>query len=330
MFRIHPSVLVLCTVVVVGCSSGPQGDPIRIDGSSTVYLLGEEVAQAYQKSNRHAVVNLAFSGTRSGFERFCAGHTDIQNASHPITPDEDTLCGSKQVAYVELPIAFDGITLIVNPKNEWAKDITINELRELWQPAAEKKITRWKQIRADWPDREIHLFGPGTESGTFDYFTEVIVGKIDASRTDYTASGDDEAIVKGVESDELALGYVGYGYYLRHTDRLHALAVDDLKDDVGRGPVEPSTSNISRGTYRPLSRPLFIYVNAARLERPELKSFVQFYLREAGNLAEHAGSVALTGRAYELTRQRFAKAVTGTMYKAPDAANLSVEYLLNQ
>jgi len=332
MSRLTCRAAVVGTLLVVACggSSSGGGEPIVIDGSSTVFPLTEAVTGAFKHSHRNATVQLTFSGTRTGFERFCADRSDIQNASRPITVDEQALCASNKVAFVELPVGLDGITVIVHPHNTWATTMTVDELRSLWRPEAERSVTRWRQIRTEWPDREIHLMGPGTESGTFDYFTDAIVGRVDASRKDYAASGDDEQIVASVAGDELALGYVGFAYFERHRDRVRAVAIDDLKDDVGQGPIEPTLSNIGRGRYRPLSRPLFIYVNTARLARPEVQAFVTFYMRQAGSLAANAATIPLTARAYELGLQRFEKGVTGTMYKAPDSANLGVEYLLNQ
>ena len=326
----YPTALVW-TLLAIACGGSPQSsaDPVRIDGSSTVFPLSEAVAEAFLKANRTASLSVAFSGTRPGFERFCAGFTEIQNASRPISTEEQQRCDAKQVTYIELPVAYDGVTVIVHPDNAWAKDITVAELRTLWRSEAEGTVVRWSDVRAGWPEKEIHLFGPGTESGTFDYFTDAVIGQVGA-RKDYKSSSDDELIVASVAGDELALGFVGFGYFDRHRQRLRGLPVDDLKDDVGRGPVEPTASNISRGLYRPLSRPLFIYVNAGRLTRPDVQNFVRFYLRQAGTVAAAAGTIPLTGTAYELSQRRLAKGVTGTMYKAPDSASFNVEYLLNQ
>jgi len=282
------------------------------------------------KANRGLIVNVTFSGTGTGFVRFCRNQLDIADASRPITIDEQKACEIAGVAYVELPVAHDAITIIVNAKNTWASSITVPELRMLWEPAAEKRIITWNQIRADWPEREIRLFGPGTESGTFDYFTDAINERTDASRKDYTASADDEVIVRGVASDELALGYVGHSYFERHRGQLRALAVDDLNDRIGRGPIEPSLENVSRGLYRPLARPLFIYVNAKRAERPEVKAFARYFLRKAREFAPDAGAVPMMGMAYTLAEQRLEKMATGTMFKAPNAAELGVELLLTQ
>jgi phosphate transport system substrate-binding protein len=312
------------------CKGRPPSDPITVDGSSTAYPLADAVAHEFMKANRGTSVTVTFSGTGTGFVRFCRGQLDIADASRPITIDEQKHCEASKVEFVELPIAHDAITVIVNASNTWASTITVPELRTLWEPGAEKRITSWKQIRADWPDRPIKLFGPGTESGTFDYFTEVINGRLDASRKDYTASGDDEVIVKGVATDELALGYVGYGYFERHRKELKALAVDDLDDRIGRGPIEPNPSNVSRALYRPLARPLFIYVNAQRAQRPEVKAFAQYFVRSARLMAAESGAVPMMGMAYTLAEQRLQKMSTGTMFRVPNAAELGVELLLTQ
>ena len=231
---------------------------------------------------------------------------------------------------MELPVAHDAITIIVNGRNTWASDMTVQDLRTLWAANAEGRVTRWNQVRPGWPDRDIALFGPGRESGTFDYFTDAINGSAGASRTDYTASADDREITRQVAANEYALGYVGYSYFERGRGRLKALAIDDLDDRIGQGPIEPSPANVRRGVYRPLSRPLFIYVNAARLQRAEVKAFVSHYLRRAGELAAAESEIALVGPAYDLARQRLEKVVTGTMYTTPNAAEMRIEALLTQ
>ena len=301
-----------------------------MDGSSTAFPLAEAVAHEYMKANKGTAINVAFSGTGTGFVRFCRGQLDVANASRPITVEEQKACESASVTFVELPVAYDAISIVVSVKNTWASSITVPELRTLWDAAAEKKITTWKQVRAEWPDREIALFGPGAESGTFDYFTDAINGRAGASRKDYTSSADDEVIVKGVADNEFALGYVGHGYVEKHRQQIKALAVDDLDERVGRGPIEPTAENVSRGVYRPLARPLFIYVNTMRLERPEVAAFSRYFVRTARLAAADVGSVPMMGMAYTLAEQRLEKRATGTMFKAPNAAELGVEYLLTQ
>jgi phosphate transport system substrate-binding protein len=234
------------------------------------------------------------------------------------------------VEFIELPVARDAITVIVNAKNTWAESMTVAELRALWAPEADTKVTKWSQVRKGWPEQNIALFGPGAESGTFDYFTAAINGGARASRRDYTASGDDSTIINGVAADQFALGYVGYGYYERAKNRLKSVAIDDLDDSIGQGPILPSPQSVGRGVYRPLSRILFIYVNNSRTERPEVRALVDDYLRHAGERAAQVGTIALMSNVYDLARQRFTKRRTGTMYGSPSAAELGIEYLLTQ
>jgi phosphate transport system substrate-binding protein len=316
--------------LLVACATQPPSDPVVVDGSSTVFPLSEAVALDFLKANRSAQVSARFSGTVEGMQRFCRGAIDVAGASRPITVQEQNDCAAAGVSFVELPVAHDAITLIVHTRNTWASSITVKELRTLWAPEATGKITRWSQIRPGWPDREIVLVGPGRESGTFDYFTAAINESAGASRSDYAANADDREIVRVVSSTENALGYVGYSYFERNRNALRALAIDDLDDRIGRGPIEPSAESVRRGVYRPLSRPLFIYVNAARLQRPEVKAFVSHYLRRAGELAEAESEIALIGTAYELARQRLDKVVTGTMYTTQNAADMRIESLLTQ
>jgi phosphate transport system substrate-binding protein len=301
-----------------------------VDGSSTLFPLSEAVALDFLKANRGTQVSARFSGTVEGLQRFCRGLIDIAGASRPITVAEQNECAADGVMFVELPVAHDAITIIVHPRNSWASSVSVQDLRVMWAPDAERRITRWNQVRPEWPDREMVLAGPGTESGTFDYFTDAINGSAGASRRDYTANADDREIVRLVASNENALGYVGYSYFERNREGLRALPVDDLNDRIGQGAIEPSPSNVRRGVYRPLSRPLFIYVNAARLQRPEVKAFVRHYLRRAGELAEAESEIALIGSAYDLARQRLEKGVTGTMYATPNAAEMRIESLLTQ
>jgi phosphate transport system substrate-binding protein len=324
------SLLLCLLILIVACHDRAPADPVTLDGSSTVFPLAEAVSQEFMKANKGTTINVAFSGTGTGLVKFCRGQLDIANASRPINVEEQKVCESSHVSFVELPVAHDAVTVVVNRKNTWASTITVPELRRLWDAAAEKKVTTWKQVRAEWPDREIRLFGPGSESGTFDYFTDAINDRAGVSRMDYTSSADDEVIVKGVADDERALGYVGHAYFERHRQQLKALAVDDLDDRVGRGAIEPTSENVARGIYRPLARPLFIYVNAQRIERPEVKMFARFFVRKAREVAGDVGSVPMMGMAYTLAEARLEKMATGTMFKAPDAAELGVEFLLAQ
>ena len=329
MARISALVAIVATLAAA-CGRQPPSEPILIDGSSTVFPLSEAMAHGFLERNSSARVTVTYSGTDTGFDKFCRGAIDIVDASRPITEREQEACAASKIEFIELPVARDAITVIVNAKNTWAESMTVAELRTLWAPEADKKVTRWSQIRSGWPDREITLFGPGAESGTFDYFTAAINGGARASRRDYMASGDDSTIVNGVGADEFALGYVGYGYYERAKDRLKSVAIDDQDDSIGQGAIQPSPQNVGRGVYRPLSRILFIYVNNARLERPEVRALVDEYLRRAGERAAQVGTIALMSNVYDLARQRFAKRRTGTMYQSPSAADLGIEVLLTQ
>jgi phosphate transport system substrate-binding protein len=313
---------------LLACGSPAPSTPIVIDGSSTLEPLTQAVAADFTKSHRTMPVQVGGAGTDEGFPRFCKGELDILDASRPATAADQRACDAGHVSFIELPVAQDAITIIVNPANTWATSITLSELGKIWAPAAEHSVTRWNQVRAGWPDRPIALFGPGTESGTFDYFTAAVTGAVDASRKDYTASGDDKVIVEGVGANENALGYVGYSYFDRNRKMLKALAVDN--GDTGGRAVEPSAENVARGVYRPLARPLFIYLNQPRLQRPEVKAFVDHYLRHARELAAGVGEVPLMATAYDLTQQRFAKGITGTMYKTAEDARQGIELLLTQ
>ena len=311
----------LAGLVAAGCggSSGPAEGPaeaqiIQVDGSSTVYPITEAVAEEFQKANPRARITVGISGTGGGFKKFCAGETDISDASRPIKPTEIETCAQAGIAYVELPVAYDGLAVVVNPRNTWAASMTVAELKRLWEPDAQDRITRWNQIRTGWPDEEIHLFGAGVDSGTFDYFTEAIVGTEDASRGDYTSSEDDNVLVQGVSGDQYALGFFGFAYFEENQDKLTLVAVDDEDETNGPGPIAPSPETVRSGTYRPLSRPVFIYPKVSALDRPEVLSMVSFYLDQGAALVREVGYVPLTDAEYALVRDRLARRVTGTMY----------------
>jgi phosphate transport system substrate-binding protein len=275
-------------------SNASQGEPkIQIDGSSTVYPITNEVALKYDFERNDAPnIQVSFSGTGGGFRQFCTGETDINNASRPINDQERAACQQAGVEYMELPIAYDAITVVVHPENDWADAITTAELREIWQP--DTQIAQWNQLRSEWPAAPINLYGPGTDSGTFDYFTENIVGEAGVSRTDYEDSEDDVVLVEGVAEDPNALGYFGYFYYLENTARLKALAVDN-----GEGAVFPSPATVKNGQYTPLSRPLFLYVNVNSLdEKPELQAFLDYYLTHGRQLVSIVGYIPLTHEKY--------------------------------
>ncbi|MFN3535802.1 MAG: PstS family phosphate ABC transporter substrate-binding protein, partial [Desulfatiglandales bacterium] len=240
---------------------------IRADGSSTVYPITQAVAEEFTTRNPQVKVTVAFSGTGGGFKKFCRGETDIQNASRPILPQELQVCRENKVEFIELPVAYDALTIIVNPRNTWAACMKVSELKAVWEPGS--KIARWNQIRPTWPDQPLRLFGAGADSGTFDYFTEAIVGKLKAIRTDYQPTEDDNVTIKGVAGDPYAMGFLGVAYYEENKDKVKAVAVDN-----GKGCVLPNRENVLNGTYLPLSRPLFIYVSVQSLERKEVRDFV--------------------------------------------------------
>ena len=296
-----------------GAAPGSQsgGSVIRVDGSSTVFPITEAVAEDFQRSTPGTKVTVGISGTGGGFEKFCRAEIDVSDASRPISETELAQCGQANVEFIELPIGYDGLTVVVNPKNTWAHHITVAELKTLWEPAAQGRVMKWSQVRAEWPDREIHLFGAGVDSGTFDYFTEAIVGKAKSSRGDYTSSEDDNVLVQGISGDELALGYFGLAYYEENQAKLRALPVDA---GDGRGPIAPSKDTVRTNDYRPLSRPLFVYVARSAFDRPEVKAFVDYYLTNATRLVSEVGYVPLTGAEYALVTTRAQQKHLGTMF----------------
>ena len=299
---------------------------VKVDGSSTVYLTTEAVAEEFQKASRGRIrVTVGISGTGGGFKKFCRGETDIADASRPILKEEIDLCQKNGIAYYELPIAFDAMTVAVSPKNTWVTSMTVEELKKMWEPAAQNKITRWNQVRSDWPDAPLVLFGPGSDSGTFDYFTDAIVGKAKSSRGDYTASEDDNVIVQGIESNKNALGYMGFAYYIAQTEKLKALAI------IGKmGPVLPSAENVIKGIYQPLSRPLFIYVNEAAAKRTEVKEFVDYYLTEGPKLIAEVRYIPLPENVYTKVRERFKKGDVGTGFGGVPEVGLAVEEIMSR
>ena len=297
-------------------SGGDTPSVIRIDGSSTVFPISEAVAEEFQKVTPNVRVTVGTSGTGGGFQKFCRSETDISDASRPIKPVEIESCQKAGIEYIELPVAYDGLAVVVNPKNTWATSMTVEELKKLWAPEAQGKISRWNQVRASWPDREIHLFGAGVDSGTYDYFTEAIVGKEGASRGDFTSSEDDNVLVQGIANDELALGFMGIAYVEQNKSRLKLVPVDDGKKENGDGPILASAETVRDGTYQPLSRPLFIYVNRKTAERPEVQKFVDSYFTRGPALVTEVGYVALTPAIYQLAQKHFAERKTGTAFGA--------------
>jgi phosphate transport system substrate-binding protein len=322
---------VLAGLGTVGCGGGgAAATQITIDGSSTVFPISEAVAEEFQKVHADVRITVGHAGTGGGFQRFCRGEIPITGASRPVRPAEIQACSNGGVSFIELPVAYDGLAVVAHPQNTWVDSMTVAELRRLWEPAAEGKVTRWSQVRTSWPDREVHLFGPGVDSGTFDYFTDAINGKEKASRGDYTSSEDDNVLVQGVSGDPDALGYFGYAYFEENKGRLKLVPIDDQKDDNGAGPILPSAETVRGGTYRPLSRPLFIYVSQAALARPEVTALVDFYLDAGSRLTTEVGYVPLIDRERQLVVQRFAARRTGTMYGTPGDSMTPLDQLLSR
>lgn len=273
---------------------------IKIDGSSTVYPVTEAVAEEFRAVQPKINVTIGISGTGGGFKKFGRGETDISDASRPIKQSEIDLCNENNIKYIELSVAYDGLAVLVNPENDWVDHFTVDELKKLWEPDAQGKITKWNQIRPEWPDEEVHLFGPGVASGTYDYFTEAIVGESGSSRGDFTASEDDNVLVQGIAGDKYGLGFFGLAYYEENKDKLKIIAVDG-----GNGPVFPTIETVKNGSYTPLSRPLFIYINSVAGKRTEVQEFVRFYLDNAPALSREVGYIPLENTAYQAEKEKF-------------------------
>jgi phosphate transport system substrate-binding protein len=297
-----------------------QSGAIKIDGSSTVFPISQVAAEGFQRSTGGKTrVTVGVSGTGGGFQKFCRGETDISNASRPILQKEISVCKAAGIKYIEIPVAFDGITIVVNPQNNWLTNISTAELRKIWEPGAQGKIKNWNQVRSGFPNQPLKLFGPGTKSGTFDYFTEAINGKSKQSRPDYTASEDDNALVNGVSRDRAALGYFGYDYYAANKNKLKAVAVNG---------VLPSEATIKSGQYNPLSRPVFIYVNAKSADKPEVKQFVAYYMNNGANIAKAAKAVSLPNNVYSSALSRFNSKKTGSVFGGKEKVGVTVSQLL--
>jgi phosphate transport system substrate-binding protein len=316
--------------LVTGCggkqesagTDSPLTGVVRVDGSSTVFPITEAVGEEFQRLHGGVRVTVGISGTGGGFKRFVVGETDINDASRPIKPSEEATAAEHGVASIELPVAFDGLSVLVNPANTWVDHLTVDELKRIWQ--AGSTVKTWRDLRTEWPAEPITLYGPDTDSGTFDYFTETVTGE-GSCRPDYTASADDNVLVTGIAGDKHALGYFGYAYYVENKDKLKLVPIDG---GGGAGPVAPSELTINNGSYAPLSRPLFIYVSAAAAERREVQAFVKFYLEQAGKLAAEVGYVALPASAYELAGKRYAARTTGSLFGGEAAK--SGQYTITQ
>ncbi len=308
-----------------------QDSAVRIDGSSTVYPILKQAAEAFEKETGGAVkVDVQFSGTTAGFRKFLAGETAIQDASRPILTAEIEAAKAAGIEYVEIPIAYDALTIAVHPENDWANSIKTSELKTLWEAAAEAKILRWNQLRPEWPDAEIALFGAGTDSGTYDYFSEVILGPDGTMRTDFTASEDDNELVAGIEANPHALGFIPFAYFSEEGGRLKALAVEwdfDAQKNrpVQAKPVMPSNKAVFNGYYAPLGRPLFIYVNAkSYAEDPEVRDFVTFFLKDAARFARRVNYLPLSEIAYRNAQRQLEEINTGTRFGGEPTVGFTV------
>ncbi len=317
--------IVFASALLVACGSKKQettgGDStatsqtaITVDGSSTVFPISEAVAEEFEKQNPAIKVTANSSGTGAGFKKFIRNELDVTGASRPIKATEDKDCATNKIEYIEIPVAYDGLAIVVSKENTWVNFLTVAELKKIWEPAAKGTITHWDQVRAGFPHEKINLYGAGTESGTFDYFTEAIVGEARSCRTDYTASEDDNGLVSGVAGDKYSLGYFGYAYFFENQDKLKLVAIDDKDEANGKGAISPTAETIVNGTYQPLSRPLLIYINKASAAKPEVASFVNYYIDNAPTLVAETGYVPLSTEAYTLVKARFNAGTAGSLF----------------
>ncbi len=294
-------------------ASGEAAEPagggiVKIDGSSTVFPISEAVAEEYRTKSK-TKVTIGVSGTGGGFKKFCAGELDITGASRYIKPTEKALCEKGGIEYIEIPVANDGISVVVNKANSFVDHLTVSELKTMWEPAAQGTVKKWNQIRSTFPDKELSLFGPGVDSGTFDYFTKKVVGKAQSSRGDYTASEDDNVLVHGTATNEGGLAFFGYAYYAENKNKLKVVPI---KKGEGE-PVVPTVATIGDGTYAPLSRPIFIYVARKSVERKEVDDFVKYFLSDGGPLAEEVGYIALDKAAADAANKRYSSRTVGSI-----------------
>jgi len=325
MFMTRFGLLLVAGTLAAG-SAFAQAPIVKIDGSSTVYPISEAVAEEFQKSKRGAVrVTVGISGTGGGFKKFCRGETDVSDASRPILEKEMKACAEAGIKYVELPVAFDALTVVINPRNTWVKELKVEELRKMWEPLAQGRITHWNQVNPSWPNAPLKLFGPGADSGTFDYFTDAINGKEKASRGDFTASEDDNVLVQGVSRDVNAIGYFGLAYYVENKDKLKAAPI--VNKSAAKA-VLPSLETVMDGSYQPLARPIFIYVSDKGMQRPEVREFVQFYLKNAPKLVKEVGYVPLAAKHYEMALKNFSEPKLGTGFGGKSEVGVRVEELL--
>ncbi|MFT5320577.1 MAG: phosphate transport system substrate-binding protein [Pseudohongiellaceae bacterium] len=306
---INATLTLLAALVLASCSGsddsanndGSEGGEltgvVSLDGSSTVFPISEAVAEEFLSVAPRVRVTVGVSGTGGGFKKFLAQETDINDASRPIKESEVITAEANGITYLEIPVAFDGLSVVINSNNDWVDYLTVAELNKIWQPGS--TVDSWDDIRPEWPSEPLRLYGPGTDSGTFDYFTETINGESGASRPDYTASEDDNVLVQGISGDPYAMGFFGFAYYIENRDKLNVVPIDG-----GNGAVIPTTTTINDGSYSPLSRPIFIYLNSASLARPEVSAFVDFYIDNAAILSSEVGYIALPDEMYQESRDK--------------------------
>ncbi len=330
MFQLRKLKLLSMSILLSGSisiiNSADAQSIIKINGSSTVYPITKAAAEKFQITQRNAVnVTVGISGSGGGFKKFCRGEIDIVNASRPILKNEIKDCKNSRVQFIEIPVAFDALTVAANPENTWSTTMTVVELKKIWEPAAQGKITKWNQINPAWPDESFKLYGADADSGTFDYFTDAIVGKIKSSRNDFIESENDNVLVEGVASNKNGLGFFGFAYYIENQTKVTAVAIKN-----GKGGILPSVETVENGSYQPLSRPIFIYVNAKATERAEIKEFVEFYMKNAILLVKKAEFFPLPPRAYITMMEHFNKKRVGTVFNGVSAVGLTIDELIRR
>lgn len=325
--------IVMISLIILLSWGAQAGVPvIKVDGSSTVFPITEAMAEEFQTTQRGSVrVTVGISGTGGGFKKFCRGETDIQGASRPIQSSELEACRKAGIKFLEIPVAYDATAVVVNPKNTWLTAISVADLKKMWEPGAQGKIMKWSDVNSAWPKENIKLYGAGSDSGTFDYFTEAIVGKAKSSRGDYTASEDDNTLVTGVSKDVYALGYVPLAYYEENKSRLKIVPVigGDRAPKKNEA-ILPSRQTVEAGTYFPLSRPIFIYVSEAAIKKAEVKGFVDFYLSQAADLVPQVKYVPLPAKAYEMAKERVKGNKLGTVFGGHSEVGLKIEQLMKR
>lgn len=302
MITQRPVISALLFLIMLSTSCGGGRKRIKIDGSSTVYPISEAVVEHYRNEAPQTAITVGASGTGGGFKQFARGQTDINDASRLITENEKALCKKNNIEYRALKVAYDGMAVCVSPKNDWLDTISVKELEKIWEPKAEEEVKLWSDVRESWPDKQIHLYGPGVQSGTYDYFTKAIMGESGKSRSDYTSSEDDNTLVQGVAGEKFSLGFFGFSYYKENQKKLKLVAVDN-----GDGGIHPSKESISKRSYTPLTRPLYIYVRKASAKKDHVREFVEFYLKEVASMVRDAGYFPMSSSNYEKELKTFEK-----------------------